>query len=185
MFGRDIAARVDLFSLFKHRIWIVNTAWKGNGRRLIETSKNNKNRLDRFSSESENENPPHFYYSPQFSLHFLNREEIKKTQSLSGYKGLSYPTSPFPILEPQNPWIDEFDLVREHRATDFKAPKLRKGSSTNYYCLTDFRLESFPTNHNESPLKMQYNSNSIQGSFILIRIYLFLLLLFCVIGRVI
>ena len=36
-----------------------------------------------------------------------------------------YPTSPFPILEPKNPWID----VQERRATDFKAPKLGKGSS--------------------------------------------------------
>ena len=40
-----------------------------------------------------------------------------------------YPTSPFPILEPQNPWTDKFPLVRERRVKDFKAPKLRKGSS--------------------------------------------------------
>ena len=33
-------------------------------------------------------------------------------------------TSPFPILKPQNPWIDEFYVVAERRATDFKAPKL-------------------------------------------------------------
>ena len=32
-------------------------------------------------------------------------------------------------LEPQNPWIDEFNVVQEHCATDFKAPKLGKGSS--------------------------------------------------------
>ena len=35
----------------------------------------------------------------------------------------SYPTSPFTIFEPQNPWIDEFYVVQERRATDLKAPK--------------------------------------------------------------
>ena len=33
------------------------------------------------------------------------------------------PTSPFPISEPQNPWIHEFCVVRESRGTDFKAVK--------------------------------------------------------------
>ena len=42
-----------------------------------------------------------------------------------------HPTSPFTILEPQNPWIDEFYVVQERRTTDFKALKLRKGSSGN------------------------------------------------------
>ena len=41
----------------------------------------------------------------------------------------SYLTSSFTILEPQNPWIDKFYLVQERCAMDFKAPKLRKGSS--------------------------------------------------------
>ena len=41
----------------------------------------------------------------------------------------TYPTSLFPILEPRNPWIDGFNVVQERRATDFKAPKLWKGSS--------------------------------------------------------
>ena len=35
-----------------------------------------------------------------------------------------HPTSPFPILEPQNPWIDEFYLVQKRHLTDLKAPKL-------------------------------------------------------------
>ena len=34
------------------------------------------------------------------------------------------PTNPFPILEPQNPLIDEFYVVQNPRTTDFKAPKL-------------------------------------------------------------
>ena len=39
------------------------------------------------------------------------------------------PTSPFTILEPQNPWINEFYVVQKRRATDFKATKLWKDSS--------------------------------------------------------
>ena len=36
-----------------------------------------------------------------------------------------FPTSPFTILDPQNPWIDEFYIVvQERRGTDCKAPKL-------------------------------------------------------------
>ena len=34
------------------------------------------------------------------------------------------PTNPFAILEPQNPWIDDFYVVQERHATDFKAPRL-------------------------------------------------------------
>ena len=33
------------------------------------------------------------------------------------------------IIEPQNPWIEKFGVVQERRRTDFKAPKLWKGSS--------------------------------------------------------
>ena len=41
-----------------------------------------------------------------------------------------FPMSPFTVLEPQNPWIDQFYVVQERRATDyFKASKLCKGSS--------------------------------------------------------
>ena len=47
------------------------------------------------------------------------------------------PTSPFIILEPENPWIDEFYVVPESRATDFKAPKLWKGSSGSILWLLD------------------------------------------------
>ena len=40
------------------------------------------------------------------------------------------PTNVCLILEPQNPWIDTFYfIVQERRATDYKAPKLQKGSS--------------------------------------------------------
>ena len=45
------------------------------------------------------------------------------------------PTNSFSTLELQNPWIDEFYVVQESRATDFKAPKLWKGSSGFRYCL--------------------------------------------------
>ena len=40
-----------------------------------------------------------------------------------------YPTRPFTIREPQNPWFDEFYLVQEVRVTDFKAPKFWQGAS--------------------------------------------------------
>ena len=40
-----------------------------------------------------------------------------------------FPTRPFTILEPQNSWIDEFYVGQERWLTDFKAPKLWKGSS--------------------------------------------------------
>ena len=33
------------------------------------------------------------------------------------------------MLDPQNPLIDEFYVVQERRAMDFKAPKLAKGLS--------------------------------------------------------
>ena len=33
-----------------------------------------------------------------------------------------YPAGPSPILELQNPSIDEFYVIQERRATDFKAP---------------------------------------------------------------
>ena len=39
------------------------------------------------------------------------------------------PTSPFTILEPQNPGIDKFYVIQERRTTDFRAAKLGKGSS--------------------------------------------------------
>ena len=45
----------------------------------------------------------------------------------------SYPTSPFTILEPHNPRIVEFYAVQERRATNFKAPKLWRGSSGTGY----------------------------------------------------
>ena len=42
-----------------------------------------------------------------------------------------YPTNSFTILEPEDQEIGEFYVVQERRATDFEAPKLRKGSSGN------------------------------------------------------
>ena len=42
---------------------------------------------------------------------------------------MPYTTSPFTILKPLNPRIDEFYVVQERRTADFKAPKLGKGSS--------------------------------------------------------
>ena len=39
------------------------------------------------------------------------------------------PTDPFTILEPRDQEIAEFYVARECLATDFKAPKLRKGRS--------------------------------------------------------
>ena len=41
----------------------------------------------------------------------------------------AHQTSPITILEPQNPWIDQFYAVGERRATDFKALKLSKRPS--------------------------------------------------------
>ena len=43
------------------------------------------------------------------------------------------PTSPFTVLEPQNPWIDEFYVVQKRLAPDFKAPKSWKGSSGGFH----------------------------------------------------
>ena len=51
----------------------------------------------------------------------------------------SYPTSPFTILEPRNPWMDEFHVFQERLATDFKAPQLGKGSSGSYMIEFDIR----------------------------------------------
>ena len=49
----------------------------------------------------------------------------------------SLPTSPFTILEPQYPWIDEFYVVQERRVTDCKAPKCemagRAHNASNIY----------------------------------------------------
>ena len=42
---------------------------------------------------------------------------------------IANPTSPFTILKPQNLWIGQIYVVQERRSTDFKAPKLWKGSS--------------------------------------------------------
>ena len=42
-----------------------------------------------------------------------------------------YPTNRFTILEPRDQEINEFYFVQERRATDFEAPKLRKGSFGN------------------------------------------------------
>ena len=39
------------------------------------------------------------------------------------------PTSPFTVLEPQNPWIDKFCFERQRRSTGFKALELWKGLS--------------------------------------------------------
>ena len=51
------------------------------------------------------------------------------------------PTSPFTIWEPQDPWIDEFLVVYERRATDLKASKLGKETSRPiliYCCAANF-----------------------------------------------
>ena len=55
-----------------------------------------------------------------------------KVREQESYKKDYCPTSPFTILEPQNPWIDEFYIVQERRVTDFKALKLWKGSSSGH-----------------------------------------------------
>ena len=56
------------------------------------------------------------------AIYFRNRSG--KLEVADGNVKLHYPTSPFAIKEPQNPWIDEFYVVQERRATDFEAPKL-------------------------------------------------------------
>ena len=62
------------------------------------------------------------------SIH-LPRQLIQFIVGLAAVALTYLPTSSFPILEPQNPWIDKFYVVQQRRATDFKAPKLWKGSS--------------------------------------------------------
>ena len=57
-----------------------------------------------------------------------------------------YPTSPFTILEPQNPWIGEFYAVQERRATDKKGSKIVKGLVGYVYkenYTEDSRLDGF------------------------------------------
>ena len=61
----------------------------------------------------------------------------------------THPDEPFPNLEPQSPLIDEFYLVQERRAKDFKAPKLWKGSSG-----TNKTNECNPFNHYFSNKKL-------------------------------
>ena len=47
-----------------------------------------------------------------------------------------HPTSPFTISEPQNPYVDWRNfVVQETRVTDYKAAKLRKGSSGSRFLL--------------------------------------------------
>ena len=40
-----------------------------------------------------------------------------------------YPTGPFTVSDPQSQEISEFYVVQVRRETDFRAPKLWKGSS--------------------------------------------------------
>ena len=62
---------------------------------------------------------------------FFNRHTLAADQTFHNYKtspsrqtpSKYNPTNLFPIFVPQNPWNDEFHVVQERRATDFKAPK--------------------------------------------------------------
>ena len=80
------------------------------------------------------------------NLHFFPTRysffEATLTKSVWAFRrpdDYNFPTSPFAILEPQNMWIHEFHVVQERRATNFKAPKLWKGSS-GYDWFTFFSL---------------------------------------------
>ena len=64
-----------------------------------------------------------------------------KIPCLAFLSNLNIPTSPFTILEPQNPWIDEFYVVPERPAADFIALKLQKSSSGFFFLFPWF--ESF------------------------------------------
>ena len=55
----------------------------------------------------------------------------------------NHPPSSFPILEPENPWIDELYIVQKCRATGFKAPKLLKSFGQVSYFLILFLLIFF------------------------------------------
>ena len=56
---------------------------------------------------------------PELYIHLSNMLTYVHWEAGSGH-----PTSPFPIIEPENPWIGEFCVIQEHRETDFKAPNL-------------------------------------------------------------
>ena len=59
----------------------------------------------------------------------INEQKSLRRQLGDFYLLVQYLTSPFTILEPQNPWIHQICVVKERSARDFKAPKLGKGSS--------------------------------------------------------
>ena len=64
---------------------------------------------------------------------FIQRFETSKDVNLfcvGKKKKKEFPTSPFPIVSPQNPWINPC-VVQERRATDFKTHKLGKAGKSD------------------------------------------------------
>ena len=53
----------------------------------------------------------------------------------------SLPTSRLTIMELQNPWIDEFYVVQELRATDFEAPKIVRGHLGVFFFVHSIEIE--------------------------------------------
>ena len=64
---------------------------------------------------------------------------LRLTMNISSNKPLA--ASPFTIIEPQNPWIDEFYVVQERCATDFRSSKIVKGFVR---CKTQWQEFVFP-----------------------------------------
>ena len=88
-------------------------------------------------------------FAPDSSTHFLSLFLFKcvcvfllspfsPTSSLAGI-----PTDPFTIFKPENPSIDDSELNKVHRPTDFEALKLRKGRSGCTHSRTREHPENF------------------------------------------
>ena len=71
--------------------------------------------------EEEGENISRFTVTQNFITCY--QHSYWSMNSLNG----NCPTSPFTILEPENPWIDEFYVAQERRATGFLSSKIVKG----------------------------------------------------------
>ena len=62
-------------------------------------------------------------------LPFLESEKRGSREKMAAFP--LHPTDPFTILVPQDQEIGQFYVGQERYATDFEAPKLRKGRSGN------------------------------------------------------
>ena len=67
---------------------------------------------------------PRPYLQPIFGFWLSYIDPVMFSREESIYCNTRYLTSPLTISEPQNPWIDEFYVVEERRATILTAPEL-------------------------------------------------------------